>query len=330
VVPVRDVLITGWNPRKRFDEEALRELAASIEAIGLLEPVLVRPKGSKYELVVGERRLRAFRLLKRELIPAVVREMSDEEVLDAMLAENVCREDLDPIEEANALKRALEVSKLSQAEFGRRVGRFGKSQEWVAQRIKLTEAPPELQEEIIRRRIKPSAVVEILQQKGNNNYQSTLDAVLKLAKVQGEVTVREVREIIRTYRPAPKPVVDVERLRQGTEFMEPDVIEIPEEKPQVEEPEDLPEERKASPEVEKEPASEDEPDPDDPGIDRSERRVITREQFEETSTTWDDLKEPAPRPWRDVKARYGQMPSSNTAKRELLEWAFPWLKEGGA
>ncbi len=191
-------ILNGWNPRKDFNEEKLQGLADSIKAIGLKQAVLVRPRGSGYELVIGERRLRAHRMIKAERIRADVREMTDDEVLDAMIAENVCREDLNPIEEANSIRKIYEKGKktgLTEIELGRK---YGKSQEWISQRLKLAEAPPELQEAIIRRRIFPGAAIEVLQQSKNEGYQLTLEEVLERAEDE-ELSLKDVRAIIGRY-----------------------------------------------------------------------------------------------------------------------------------
>lgn len=193
--PVKDVLITGWNPRKAFDPEALQALAEDIRQNGLINAITVRPKGkSKYELVAGERRLRAFRLLGRATIPAKVRELTDEQVLDIMLAENLQRVDLNPIEEAHHLKRVLEVGKLTQTELGRRIG---KSQEWVSQRLRLAEAPAVLQDLIISRQINTSSAIEILQWKNTEHYDAIMHEIGAWS-VEGEELPRvRVREIIK-------------------------------------------------------------------------------------------------------------------------------------
>jgi len=195
LVPVKDVLITGWNPRKAFDGESLQALAEDIRQNGLINAVTVRPKGkSKYELVAGERRLRAFRLLGRVTIPAKVRELTDEQVLDIMLAENLQRVDLNPIEEAHHLKRVLEVGKLTQTELGRRVG---KSQEWVSQRLRLAEAPRVLQDMIICRQISPWSAIEVLAWKDTEHYDAIMHEIGAWC-VEGEELPRaRVRQIIK-------------------------------------------------------------------------------------------------------------------------------------
>lgn len=193
-IPVKDVMITGWNPRKAFDAEALQALAEDIRQNELINAITVRPKGKRYELVAGERRLRAFRLLGRATIPAKVRELTDEQMLDVMLAENLQRVDLNPIEEAHHLKRVLEVGKLTQTELGRRVG---KSQEWVSQRLRLAEAPAVLQDLIIRRQINTSSAIEVLQWKNTEHYDAIMHEIGAWS-VEGEELPRaRVREIIK-------------------------------------------------------------------------------------------------------------------------------------
>jgi len=193
-VPVRDVRISGWNPRRAFDSEALQALADDIRQNDLINAVTVRPKGkSKYELVAGERRLRAFRLLGRATIPAKVRELTDEQMLDIMLAENLQRVDLNPIEEAHHLKRVFEVGKLTQTELGKRVG---KSQEWVSQRLRLAEAPSALQDLIIRRQINTSSAIEMLQWKNTEHYDVIVQEVMAWTVAGEELPRARVREII--------------------------------------------------------------------------------------------------------------------------------------
>lgn len=111
-----------YQPRQRMDESALRKLAESIERSGLMQPIVVRPRGAGYELVAGERRWRAAKLAGLDPIPALVREISDGAAAELALIENLQREDLNPVERARALQRLGTEFGLSQAEVGRRVG----------------------------------------------------------------------------------------------------------------------------------------------------------------------------------------------------------------
>ncbi len=129
------------QPRRDFDEEALLALAESIRSRGLLQPIVVRPlAGGTFELVAGERRLRAARLAGLERLPAVVRDAEDWERLDLALAENMARVDLNPIEEARACAMLVEDLGLTKGEVGRRVG---KSRVAVSNLIRLLELPDE-------------------------------------------------------------------------------------------------------------------------------------------------------------------------------------------
>ncbi|MBE5998068.1 MAG: ParB/RepB/Spo0J family partition protein [Sarcina sp.] len=111
------------QPRKNFEDEALEELADSIRQFGVLQPILVQKKGSRYEIIAGERRWRASRKAGLMEIPAIVREYSDRETLELSLIENIQREDLNPIEEARAFKRLLEEFGLRQEDLAARVSK---------------------------------------------------------------------------------------------------------------------------------------------------------------------------------------------------------------
>jgi len=113
-----------YQPRTRMDEASLAELAASIKARGVIQPIVVRPVGSgQYEILAGERRWRAARLAGLERLPAVVRDVPDEAALGIGLIENIQREDLNPLEEANGLKRLIEEFKLTHEQVAAAIGR---------------------------------------------------------------------------------------------------------------------------------------------------------------------------------------------------------------
>jgi ParB family chromosome partitioning protein len=140
-LPVELIKPNPEQPRTHFDPEALAGLAASIEATGVVSPLLVRPLADgSYELVAGERRWRAAQQAGVEKVPAVVREQAKAERLQAALIENMVREDLNPVEEARACAALVEELGLSKAELARRIGR---SREGVANLIRLLELPDE-------------------------------------------------------------------------------------------------------------------------------------------------------------------------------------------
>jgi ParB family transcriptional regulator, chromosome partitioning protein len=140
-VPVDLVKPNPRQPRRSFDEGSLAELAESIRARGVLQPIVVRAlPGGHYELVAGERRLRAARLAELETVPAVVRETDDWERLDIALAENMARVDLNAVEEARACAMLVDDLGLTKEELGRRVGR---SRVAISNLIRLLELPEE-------------------------------------------------------------------------------------------------------------------------------------------------------------------------------------------
>jgi ParB family transcriptional regulator, chromosome partitioning protein len=139
------------QPRRAFDETTLGELAASIRVQGILQPLLVRPDGNgDYELVAGERRLRAARLAGLHEVPVVVREMSDRESLEIALIENIQRDDLSPLEEAEAYHRLIDDFGHTQEQVATRVG---KSRPAVANALRLLRLPEQIKEEIARGRL---------------------------------------------------------------------------------------------------------------------------------------------------------------------------------
>ena len=140
-VPLDLIQPNPRQPRRHFDEDKLAELAESISSRGLLQPVVLRPlSGGHYELVAGERRLRACRIAQLEVVPALVRETEDWERLDLALAENMARQDLNPIEEARACATLVEDLGLTKGEVGRRVGR---SRVAISNLVRLLDLPEE-------------------------------------------------------------------------------------------------------------------------------------------------------------------------------------------
>jgi len=128
-----------------MDEAALRELASSFQQTGVLQPVIVRPQGDGYQLIAGERRWRAAQIAGLERIPAVVREATNAETLELALVENLLREDLNPMEEAEAYQRLLAEFQWSQEELAQRVGR---DRSTIANALRLLRLPPIIQEDI--------------------------------------------------------------------------------------------------------------------------------------------------------------------------------------
>lgn len=144
-IPVVSISPNPFQPRRRMDEASLRELASSLRRTGVLQPVIVRPQGDGYQLIAGERRWRAAQIAGLERIPAVVREATNAETLELALVENLLREDLNPIEEAEAYQRLLTEFQWSQEELAQRVGR---DRSTIANALRLLKLPPLIQEDL--------------------------------------------------------------------------------------------------------------------------------------------------------------------------------------
>jgi ParB family chromosome partitioning protein len=142
MVPIASIEPHPGQPRRIFQEESLIELAASIEARGVIQPIIVRPFGHRFQIVAGERRWRAAQKARLHEIPAIVRDFSDEETLEVALIENIQRQDLNAIEEAQAYKRLVDDFGHTQEELGHLVH---KSRSHVANLLRLLDLPAKVQ-----------------------------------------------------------------------------------------------------------------------------------------------------------------------------------------
>lgn len=207
LIPIDQIDRNPEQPRKHFAEDQLHELKESILAHGVLEPIIVRPIEGRYELVVGERRWRAAQLAGLESIPAAVRSLTDKEAMEMALVENLQREDLNPIEEAEAYRRLMIEFEMTQEQVAERVG---KKRSTVANRLRLLEIEPELIAEIAAGRLSAGHAKALLAI-GSSSERLT---VARRAIEEGW-SVRAVEEYSRerTKKPAPprRPVGRKER-----------------------------------------------------------------------------------------------------------------------
>lgn len=144
-MPVESLSPSPVQPRKAFRPEALEELTASIRSSGILQPIVVRRRGEQYEILVGERRWRAARQAGLSQVPVIVREASDAEALELALVENLLREDLNPLEEAEAYQRLLAEFGWTQDELARRIGKDRSS---IANALRLRRLPEVIQDDL--------------------------------------------------------------------------------------------------------------------------------------------------------------------------------------
>lgn len=149
-LPIADIDPNPLQPRTVFEPERLAELAQSIRANGVIQPLIVRRRGDRYELVAGERRLRAARLAGLERVPAVIQDLADDKLLEVSLVENIQREDLNPIELAQAFDRMVRELKISHEQIGQRTG---KDRTTITNLIRLLRLPADVQLLVAERRL---------------------------------------------------------------------------------------------------------------------------------------------------------------------------------
>jgi ParB family transcriptional regulator, chromosome partitioning protein len=196
-LPVSEIRPNSYQPREHFDEEALVSLAASIQAVGVLQPILVRQSGpQEYELIAGERRWRAARRAGLQTIPAIVRPTEDVRSLEQALVENLHREDLTPLEEAAAYQQLIEEFGHTQEEVAQRVG---KSRSAVANTLRLLHLPPSIQRLLAEGQISAGHARALLGTP-DRVYQEQLARAI----VAEHLTVREVEDRVRQHAGEPE------------------------------------------------------------------------------------------------------------------------------
>lgn len=188
-VAVADIDPNPHQPRSHFDEENLASLAASVRELGVLQPILVRPVGERYELIAGERRWRAARRAGLARVPAVVRTVDDHTSLEQAVVENLHRQDLNPLEEAGAYQQLIEDFGLTQEDVARRVGR---SRSAVANILRLFQLPPSVQR-MVRDGQLSAGHARALLGTPDRAFQETLAR----KAIDSGLSVREVEEVVR-------------------------------------------------------------------------------------------------------------------------------------
>lgn len=191
-LPVGDIVPGPVQPRRGFDEERLAELADSIRQHGVVQPLLVRPHGPKYELIAGERRWRAAQLAGLTEVPVMIRELRDAEALKIALVENLQREDLNALEEAEAYSRLLQEFHMTQEEVSTAVG---KSRPVVANTLRLLQLPPPIKEAIAQGTLSAGHGRTLL---GVSDPRTQL--TLFRQAVQQGLTVRELEKLVERWR----------------------------------------------------------------------------------------------------------------------------------
>lgn len=144
-IPLSEIRSNPYQPRKTFNDDSLNELAASIKEYGVVEPIIVKKAVKGYEIVAGERRTKAAILAGLKMIPAIVKEFTDSDMMEIALLENIQREDLNPIDEAESIANIISVKGYTQEEFA---SRFGKSRSYITNLLGLLKLPNSVQSKV--------------------------------------------------------------------------------------------------------------------------------------------------------------------------------------
>ncbi len=197
VVKITMVEPNRKQPRKNFDEDALQELSDSIKQFGLIQPILVQDRKDHYEIIAGERRWRAAKMAGLKEVPVIIRDYTEQEIMEISLIENIQREDLNPIEEAQAYKRLLEEFHLKQDEVAERVS---KSRAAVTNSIRLLKLSDEVQQMVIDDMISTGHARALLAVE-NQDEQYTLAQRI----FDEKLSVRDVEKLVKNLNKPAKP-----------------------------------------------------------------------------------------------------------------------------
>ena len=188
---IRKIVPNPFQPRKIFKQEALEELSKSIEEHGVLQPIIVRKNGTKFELVAGERRYRASKLAGLKEIPAIVKTFTEQEMMELAILENLQREDLTPIEEAEAYASLIEHLNFTQEDLAKRLG---KSRPHITNHLRLLQLPEEVRTDINEGAITMGHGRALL---GLKNKRMMVELSKRIAKES--LNVRQVERLVQAY-----------------------------------------------------------------------------------------------------------------------------------
>ncbi len=214
-LPIAEVVPSPRNPRKMFTEEEISQLGDSIREHGIIQPLIVRQVYGKYELIAGERRWRASQAINLKTVPAIVREASDQDVIEMALIENLQRQDLNPIEEAAGYLRLAQEFDLRQEDIAKRVG---KSRASVANAIRLLDLPDELQAFLAKGQITVGHAKAILALKDEEHKKAVADQVIRQ-----KMTVRQTEKAVQDIN---TPAATAQTSSQPKAGLSPELVEV--------------------------------------------------------------------------------------------------------
>ena len=188
-IKLDEIRSNPYQPRKTFDEEKLQELAASIKEHGVVQPIIVKKSIKGYELIAGERRTKASKLAGKETIPAIIRDFNDEEMMEIALIENIQRENLNPIEEAEGYELIINKTNITQEELAKK---FGNSRSYITNTLGLLKLPSETKKLLIEGKISMSHARSI----SKIEDKEQIDKITNKA-INDKLNVREIEDLVR-------------------------------------------------------------------------------------------------------------------------------------
>lgn len=199
-IPLTDIMPNRFQPREIFDDEALQELAQSIKTHGVIQPIIVRKIGDKFEIIAGERRYRASQLAGNTTIPALIRDIDNKEAAKVALLENLQRRDLSPIEEARTYQTILKLDNITQEELAENLG---KSQSAIANKLRLLNLDESVQVALLNGQISERHARSLLNVADKNKQKELVEKI-----IQNRMTVRQLDEEIKNMETKPSTSFD--------------------------------------------------------------------------------------------------------------------------
>lgn len=206
VLNINDILPNRFQPRIRFDEEKLEELAESISKYGVIQPIVVRPVSNKYEIIAGERRYKASKLANKSTIPAIILNLSDKDSEEIALLENIQRQQLSPIEEAVSYKRILDMGYITQEGLAKKLG---KAQSTIANKIRLLNLDDEVQNYLLNNKISERHARSLLRIPDKEKQVEMLHRIVeeRLTVKQTDREIEKLKEETKIDNRSVKPIV---------------------------------------------------------------------------------------------------------------------------
>ena len=218
-VAVEDIIPNRFQPRLVFEDNSLQELSDSIKQHGIIQPLVLRKVGDKYEIIAGERRYKAATMAGLASVPAVISQADDKTSAEAAVVENVQRKDLSAIEEARSYKALLDQGYMSQDQLARKMGL---SQSAISNKLRLLTLPEEIQQAVMESKISERHARSLLKIKDTDEQLTLMNRVIK-----ERLTVRQLDDIIKEAHPNGVQNINIEEVREKSEDIQTPEVEAP-------------------------------------------------------------------------------------------------------